>query len=382
MLGHYDEIRYQVFVSSTFTDLKEEREKVLQAILENRAFPAGMELFPAADDEQFEFIKREIESSDYYIVIIAGRYGSVAQDGLSFTEKEYDFAISIGKPVLTFLHKDIGKLIGDKLEPTDEAKANLKRFREKAKTGKMVAFYENPDDLKARVLHALSQSFNFKPMRGWVRAGQTSRTDLERIAELQERVLQLESENKRLHQSQDESVTLLASGEHQINWNLDMRNFEIDDHPLTISELEVKATWDEMLLVVFPGGSSFINEDRLRYLLARWILSKIPKNVLKGGSKAAMDSLGIFGDHTSTSSAVERIRIDLHRQFPGLGLLSESREVIYIPTYGQNQPSPKSELIWRLTEKGEKYIAFKRGFMLPNGPRASSKSARKVNRRK
>ena len=60
-----DDLRYQVFVSSTFRDLKDERDKVLQAILEMKAFPAGMELFPSADDEQFEFIRREIESSDY-----------------------------------------------------------------------------------------------------------------------------------------------------------------------------------------------------------------------------------------------------------------------------------------------------------------------------
>ncbi len=40
-----------------------------------------MELFPSADDEQWECIKREIESSDYYVVIVAGKYRSVAEVG-------------------------------------------------------------------------------------------------------------------------------------------------------------------------------------------------------------------------------------------------------------------------------------------------------------
>jgi Domain of unknown function (DUF4062) len=97
MSGSYDEVRYQVFVSSTFTDLKKEREKVLQAILESKAFPAGMELSPSADDEQFAFIKREIDLSDYYLVIVAGRYGFLADDGMSFTEKEFDYAVPRGK---------------------------------------------------------------------------------------------------------------------------------------------------------------------------------------------------------------------------------------------------------------------------------------------
>ena len=55
MIGS-DDRRYQVFVSSTFEDLQAERQKVLQAVLEMKAFPAGMELFPSANDEQWAFI--------------------------------------------------------------------------------------------------------------------------------------------------------------------------------------------------------------------------------------------------------------------------------------------------------------------------------------
>jgi hypothetical protein len=71
------QVRYQVFVSSTYEDLREERQQATQAILEAGFFPSGMELFPASDDNQWELIKRVIEESDYYIVIVAGRYGSI-----------------------------------------------------------------------------------------------------------------------------------------------------------------------------------------------------------------------------------------------------------------------------------------------------------------
>ena len=53
--------RYQVFVSSTYADLQQERQKVIQALMEMDCIPAGMELFPAADEEQWEFIKRIID---------------------------------------------------------------------------------------------------------------------------------------------------------------------------------------------------------------------------------------------------------------------------------------------------------------------------------
>lgn len=42
--------RYQVFISSTFRDLQQERQAVLRAVLELDHMPAGMELFPAGDD--------------------------------------------------------------------------------------------------------------------------------------------------------------------------------------------------------------------------------------------------------------------------------------------------------------------------------------------
>lgn len=45
------EKREQVFISSTFKDLVEERRAVIQTLLEADCIPAGMELFPASDDE-------------------------------------------------------------------------------------------------------------------------------------------------------------------------------------------------------------------------------------------------------------------------------------------------------------------------------------------
>ena len=66
---------YQVFVSSTYEDLIDERIKVLNALLSFSCIPAGMELFSAGCDEQFEYIKRVIDRVDYYVLIVAGRYG-------------------------------------------------------------------------------------------------------------------------------------------------------------------------------------------------------------------------------------------------------------------------------------------------------------------
>jgi hypothetical protein len=69
--------KLQVFVSSTFTDLKLERQAAVEAILTAGHIPAGMELFTAGDESQMNVIKRWIDESDVYLLILGGRYGSV-----------------------------------------------------------------------------------------------------------------------------------------------------------------------------------------------------------------------------------------------------------------------------------------------------------------
>lgn len=102
--------RYQVFISSTFTDLREERVRVMETVMQLDCFPAGMELFPAFDEEQLEFIKKIIDDCDYYVLIIGARYGSEDVDGISYTEKEFDYAVSKKIPVIALIHGDPNNL--------------------------------------------------------------------------------------------------------------------------------------------------------------------------------------------------------------------------------------------------------------------------------
>ena len=62
--------KYQVYISSTYTDLIEERKKILEVLLMADCIPAGMEAFVATDNEQFEVIKKVIDLCDYYVLII------------------------------------------------------------------------------------------------------------------------------------------------------------------------------------------------------------------------------------------------------------------------------------------------------------------------
>jgi len=129
--------RYQVFVSSTYTDLIEERHSIMRTLMKMDCIPAGMEHFPAADEEQWNFIKRIIDYSDYYLLIIGGRYGSLDDDGISFTEKEYDYAVSKNIKVVALIHGSPDMLSYQNSEQEPELRKKLESFRDKVKNKKV-----------------------------------------------------------------------------------------------------------------------------------------------------------------------------------------------------------------------------------------------------
>lgn len=161
--------KYQVFVSSTYEDLKEERMAVMRSLLDINCIPVGMEQFPANGMDQMDYIKKMLDDCDYYILITAGRYGSLADDGVGYTEKEFDYAKSKGIPVMAFIAKDIGNLPSVKCEQTDKGRELLREFHEKVKQNGMVNFYTTAEDLQLRIAISIHKCIEDFPAVGWVR---------------------------------------------------------------------------------------------------------------------------------------------------------------------------------------------------------------------
>ena len=164
------EKRYQVFISSTYADLREERQKVIQAVMEMDCIPAGMELFPAADEEQWKFIQRVIDDCDYYILIIGGRYGTMTDEGVSYTEKEYDYAIHKGLQVLAFIHEQPDNIPLGKSDIDANVRQKLETFRNKVTANRLVKMWTDARDLPGLVALSLSKVIKIYPSVGWVRA--------------------------------------------------------------------------------------------------------------------------------------------------------------------------------------------------------------------
>ena len=218
------EKKYQVFISSTYEDLKEERKKVQEILLMADCIPAGMEAFVATNDEQFNVIKKAIDLCDYYVLIIGGRYGSVNKStGLSYTEMEYDYAVSKEIPVLVFSIDDSVELPEKKNEKDDEKKRKLVDFKSKAMNNRLANIWRNAADLAGQVAISIMRAKSEIERSGWVRGDDYNPTEtLKKINKLQEENKALIKENASL-KSQLDDLT-------KVDYDL-----EFEDTPLTIS---------------------------------------------------------------------------------------------------------------------------------------------------
>lgn len=166
--------KFSIFISSTYEDLKEERQALVGVALENNFIPVGMEQFHAAPTSQWNVITKMIDECDYYLLIIGGRYGSIDEEaGVSYTEKEYNYAKTKGLPVLVLVkessaitesEKDTGDGKYDKMKRLDE-------FRERVKNDEnTVDFFTDLNSLKYVASPTFRNAINYvDDNAGWVR---------------------------------------------------------------------------------------------------------------------------------------------------------------------------------------------------------------------
>ncbi|MFM8300579.1 MAG: DUF4062 domain-containing protein [Microcystis aeruginosa] len=171
--------KLQVFISSTYTDLLPERQAAVEAILRAGHIPAGMELFAAGDKSQMEIIKRWIDDSDVFLLILGGRYGSIEpESGKSYVHIEYEYAVSRNKACFAYVIKDDelerrGQQDYEKFRETQN-RAKLEEFRRTLMNGKLVDLWSNADQLKYSINVSLTGTsltdlLEEKKLRGWVK---------------------------------------------------------------------------------------------------------------------------------------------------------------------------------------------------------------------
>lgn len=327
------ERRHQVFVSSTFNDLKGERSEIIQALLELDCFPAGMELFPATNGAAWDLIKGVIDDSDYYCLIIGGRYGSVDVDGLGYTEKEYDYAAALGKPIIVFLHKSPGSIPTDRSEATDVGRARLDAFRAKVEAVHHCKYWTSAEELGGQVSRSLVVLRKTHPAEGWVPGRYAAdESVLVDNATFRARVSQLEAElvvartkavsapAVDLEKGRDRYTPQIA---FMLEGDTDYRTENVD------------VTWDHILAYL---GPTLIGECTEEQFLA----------------KLRLCFFHAIGDEAKWATVVhEKVIIPIVIRDE---ILIQLRALGHVAAGQKRRPVADQKVYWKLTEQGESHL--------------------------
>lgn len=259
-----------MFVSSTYDDLQEERKAVIEALLQMNCFPVGMEYFNAADDSQWDVISSLIDECDYYVLIVAGRYGSIDEaSGKSYTQKEYEYATKQGVPVISFVHSDINLLPSGKVDSDPALVTKLNDFKDEI-SKKLWQKWDNKDSLASAVVLSLNKLIRSKPRTGWVRYASLP-------AEANKQILALKEENEtlkaRLKQVEDEDpkgIEVFQQGDDvvivTVSYYYGRRKY-----------LKVKLTWNRIVSIIAPILVDESSEEKMKSVF----IDSIREDILK-----------------------------------------------------------------------------------------------------
>ncbi|WP_133716693.1 DUF4062 domain-containing protein [Methylocaldum gracile] len=328
--------RYQIFVSSTYADLREERQHVLQALMEMDCIPAGMELFPAADEEEWEFIKKVIDDCDYYLLIIGGRYGSTTSDGISYTEKEFDYAVGKGLKVVALLHGAPDDIPFGKSEQDPVLREKLLGFKDKVMTGRLVKFWKSAEELPGLVALSLTKTIKTHPAVGWVRASNVASENI--LSEINElRKLNSQQREKILELEKKANNQPLIDGIADIDSSFTVHGgWEVHRSGYTPRKYDFACTisWREMFALIAPYLIEHPNDAAVKLRLARLLKER------EAGSDSG-SSISINDQEFKTITI----------QFKAYGLV----KTVYTQTTKGGMA-----LFWSLTPKGEQLMTESR----------------------
>jgi hypothetical protein len=317
-------VKYTVFISSTFDDLKAEREQVADAILKLGHIPCGMEQFSAGSGRGWNVITQTIDICDYYVILVAGRYGTLYPgEKLSWTEKEYDYARDRGLEPLAFLRQK-DHIIGSRMDEEPSAVASRQAFLNKINEDCRRELWTTGDDLCLRVTMALTKQIAVDQLLGKQRPGWFRGNDLPGNAQVTNELARLSAENAALREAH-------ARAREPFKPNLEIRSHQGEALPETLS----------LNLVDYSKENVESRESTLRALLSRvfWLSLRIA-NLGPVPARDVRLKMVITPARRVSDSKLHQVELELFLNSEKLGPKDKSSECVelrQIPILGVNR---------------------------------------------
>lgn len=278
--------KFQVFVSSTYTDLQGARQELMLALLSMGMIPTGMELYPTELNNQWKMIQKVIDECDYYVVLIGGRYGTLSPIGLSYTHREYVYAATKKKPVIAFAHEAPEFLPVEQRESSREGEVRFRDFRKLVQQRAAIfRQWNNPTDLAEVVRKSMPILVRQNPAAGWVKAGQVvDLAELREVQNLKKRIEELEKEKHELTSGWRPPLDTLARGSDTVELQYSCNVYIKGDCKVTVASSRL--SWDQVFSTVAPQMLNEVSETVMRDALEEAIAARALSDVQHTMSKA------------------------------------------------------------------------------------------------
>jgi hypothetical protein len=136
----------RVFISSTITDMKQERMAAREAVLTVGAVPIMWETIAPRDEEPNCAYIEGVRGSDLYLLFLKTRYGIKLPSGYSPTNEEYEEARRRGLPIFIWI---------DSNYRSDQRDGHLNTWISELRNVHSTGDYEKPEDLNLQVVRIL-----------------------------------------------------------------------------------------------------------------------------------------------------------------------------------------------------------------------------------
>lgn len=321
--------RYQVFISTSGSEMQPERIILSQTLVGMGFFSWGLE---QRNPLSTAFARRQIDDCDYVVILLGSQYGEQSVSGVGYMHLEYIYAVTKQKPIIVFMHDD-----PTSREPSlHDAKAELREkfndFRKLLQNEVDQVFtYRSLRDLEMAVRLNMPQMLERYPVTGWVRP-QNAQALHDEIDQLKARIAQMEAEAGK--REPDPFLSLPKVSMHEI-FSFEYRMHAYQDGNFKELKIQKKLTWAELLAIL---GSTFVNPTPEEFFSKR-----LNEYLNETGLEDARIEM-------PRAHAVARAQMNIRALH---SLKMQMRQNDWIVPTGRDD---RQRLLWQITAKAQKLI--------------------------
>ena len=196
--------------------------------------------------------------------------GSVDEEGIGYTEKKIRLRASDEEARDCVPARESWDAPADKTETDDAAWKKLQAFRAKVEKKHTCVYWKTAEELKAKVIVAMTSGMKRHPAVGWVRADQVpAGSTLADVLALRNRIAELEAEMKAAAVTPPPGTAYLQQGDDVFPIQVKFDARDPGTFKRTSFTGHFGATWDEIFAAVAPTMINEASEGEVRRAFGR-----------------------------------------------------------------------------------------------------------------